>query len=290
MKLRNFTIGLGLLAAFYSADKGKNLIDGIKQSNFYSAPFSPLSFPYKKETVVLPIPEVMSLYTSCDQKTYNGKAFVPAKSTDEILNGVKRRRALENIWRMHFNEKAAKLNLESYTDITTSWTSPVNVSWVTNNYNGLRARARGRVELHRATDIFTKTGSKIYAPVNGVIVASSGNWTGSWTRRKGLHDVSGGLGAITGNGAILFGINNTIYFLMAHLKDVYVRAGDVVLKGDVIGTVWKTGNAMSPRVPGHLHLAYKKPGTECGIEGVLVSENPYPKLKETIASQLAQKN
>src|SRR3989344_1161028 len=290
MKLINFTIGLGLLAAFYSTDKVKNLIDDIGRSNFYSAPFSPLNFPYKRETIVLPIPEVMSLYTSCNQKIYNGKTHVLAKTPEEIAKGVEKRRNLENLWRMHFNEKVANLNLESYTDTTTHWFNPVDVSWVTDNYNGLRARAGGRVELHKATDIFTKTGSKIYAPTNGVIVASSGDWTGSWTRRKGLHDVNGGLGTITGNGVILFGINITVYFLMAHLKDVYVSAGDVVLKGDVVGTVGKTGNAMSPKVPGHLHISYKKQGTECGIEGVLVSENPYPKLKETIKLQLAQKN
>ena len=66
------------------------------------------------------------------------------------------------------------------------------------------------------------------------------------------------------------------YFLFSHLREgVLVRAGDVVPAGAPIGRVGHTGNAVRPRSGKHLHIAYKRPGIGCGIEGVLVSVDPF---------------
>ena len=89
------------------------------------------------------------------------------------------------------------------------------------------------------------------------------------------------MGALTGNGVVVFSPLDTSYFLMAHLKDVYVKTGDVISRRDAIGTVGNTGNAIYPWIDYHLHFAYKKQGMQCGIEGVLVPQNPYGKLKKS---------
>lgn len=290
--LRNLTYALSLATAAYFVPGTIKDINEIKQEYLFSAPFSALEFPYKKETIVLPIPELMSLYISCDQRIYTRRTFTYAKTPDEIKSGVTKRQRLEDLWRLHFQEKVAALRLQGHhIDTTQKWHNPIKgFSWFGNSFNDPRIREGRWREKHKAIDIFAEVGTQIYAPVSGVVIASADNWTGSWGRRKGLQYEEGGLGKLSGNGIVIFNPFDTSYHFLIHMKNVYALPGVIVSRGDTVGTIGVTGNAISPNVPKHLHFAYKKPGKECGIEDVLVSQNPYWDLKETMSMQLAQKN
>jgi murein DD-endopeptidase MepM/ murein hydrolase activator NlpD len=100
-------------------------------------------------------------------------------------------------------------------------------------------------------------------------------------RRQGLAYESGGLSRRAGNGIILFDPGSGGYHYLIHLqRGVLVRAGDVVRAGQTIGRVGHSGNASQPGHGKHLHYAFKLPGTACGVDGVLVSENPYPRVRD----------
>jgi murein DD-endopeptidase MepM/ murein hydrolase activator NlpD len=133
-------------------------------------------------------------------------------------------------------------------------------------------------------DIFTRRGSPIYAPVSGVIIASADDWEGSWGN---LKNATGGLGKLSGNGVILFNPFDISYYYLVHMDKVYAKAGDVVSRGDSIGTVGRTGNAASHYSRTHLHIAHKKSGIDCDIEGPLVAQNLFSRLMR--ARELAQK-
>jgi len=137
--------------------------------------------------------------------------------------------------------------------------------------------------------MFARIGTPIYAPVSGVIVASADDWKGSWNRRKGFQYDSGGLGELSGNGVLLFNPIHRNYFFMIHMKDGYVDAGDLVSRGETIGTVGNTGNAISPHVKSHLHFAVKAPGIACGKENVLIAQNSYNDLRQNRDTFLAKK-
>jgi murein DD-endopeptidase MepM/ murein hydrolase activator NlpD len=127
--------------------------------------------------------------------------------------------------------------------------------------------------------MFAPIGTFVYSPIDGVVLDSRDDWKGYWERKKGLVYEGGGFGMLSGNGVLLFQPSDTTYFFIIHMKDVFVKPGDLVYKGRVVGSVGKTGNASSPYTKPHIHISVKKTGVGCGVDGVLVSENPYSNLK-----------
>lgn len=86
---------------------------------------------------------------------------------------------------------------------------------------------------HEGIDIFAPRGRDVIAVADGTI------------RRVGLNNLGGKV--------IFLRVDNmpaSVYY--AHLDSQYVQSGDVVKKGDVIGAVGNTGNAIS--TPPHLHF------------------------------------
>jgi murein DD-endopeptidase MepM/ murein hydrolase activator NlpD len=245
-------------------------------SNFF---FPTISF-VTREQVVVPYFEFMNLYTDCNQKDYSGKKPTLKKTYREIITGVRKRRSLEDSWIRYFDEQKNILYLSMRDiDTTPNFKFPLKEGSFDNSFDYIRIREGRFIESHDAIDIFADTGSYIMSPISGVIVASGDNWKGSWTRRKGMEYLEGGLGKLSGNAFVVFDTENRSYYFMAHASEVYVKGGDIVSRGDPLGTVGKTGNAISPNVQSHLHIAYKMSGRGCGIDGVLVSQNPYPLLK-----------
>uniref|UniRef100_A0A2V0RA85 M23ase beta-sheet core domain-containing protein n=1 Tax=viral metagenome TaxID=1070528 RepID=A0A2V0RA85_9ZZZZ len=60
--------------------------------------------------------------------------------------------------------------------------------------------------------------------------------------------------------------SNAIYFFYAHLDVITVSSGDKVKKGDVIGKMGNTGNAIN--TPYHVHVEYRTtPWPSLGLEG-----------------------
>jgi murein DD-endopeptidase MepM/ murein hydrolase activator NlpD len=83
---------------------------------------------------------------------------------------------------------------------------------------------------HTGVDLTAPTGTKIYASGDGIVFKAG--------------DSDGGYGNIV---KINHGFGYTTFY--AHMKDIYVRPGQKVKRGDIIGTVGNTGLSTSP----HLH-------------------------------------
>ncbi len=103
---------------------------------------------------------------------------------------------------------------------------------------------------HKALDIYKGYGSNIYAANNGVVTSV----------RAGC--VSGNL-ACNGRGGNYVVINHNssnYYTVYMHLKEIRVKEGDVVSRGQVIATMGNTGNvipvptASAPYLGTHLHF------------------------------------
>lgn len=95
----------------------------------------------------------------------------------------------------------------------------------------------GGKRKHKGIDIFAKKGTPIVAITDGIIV-SSGN-----TPRGGKH-------------LWLQSVHHPWKAYYAHLDQQKARAGQIVKKGDIIGTVGNTGNAKY--TPSHLHFGIYK--------------------------------
>jgi len=231
--------------------------------------------PAVPDSLFPPAGDVVRLYTDCDESRWPygiEERFVP-KTPEEIVQGVERRRALEAAWREWYRQRAGDSLPPTTFD---RWAYPLAVRGrLLNNFANPREGS-----LHEALDIFVAEGTVVRSPVNGVVVAAGDNWRGGYTRRRGFYYEGDGLSRRAGNGGMIFDPASGEYVYLVHFQDsVLVRAGDVVRRGQPVGRVGHTGNAIYPGRGRHLHLAYKRPGTGCGVDGGLVAENPYRWLR-----------
>jgi murein DD-endopeptidase MepM/ murein hydrolase activator NlpD len=235
--------------------------------------------PAPADTLLFPPREsVVRLYTDCDESRWPWgleERFVP-KTPEEIGQGITRMRALEEGWRRHF---AARAGDSIAPTPLAAWTYPLAVRGrLLNNY--LNPREGGP---HDALDIFVpREGALVRTPVSGVVVASGDDWRGGWSRaRADVWYEGGGLSRRAGNGLIIFDVASGGYVYFSHLAPgLLVGTGDVVRAGQSVGRVGHSGNASRPGHGRHIHFAFKRPGTGCGFDGVLVSENPYPQVRD----------
>jgi len=230
----------------------------------------------KRKLASLPVDEMMRLYIDCNHKTYFTDFFEYTKTPKEISQGASKRKNLEAFLRDYFNEEKTRENFER--DSEEIYDPLGGRGNFQNSFDYPRIRLNRWEERHEGIDIFAKLGSKIYAPVSGVVVASSDDWVGHWDRKKGLVHEGGGLSSLSGNGVLLFSPKDTSYYFMIHMDEVYVNTGDVISQGTVLGNVGESGNPFSPYSQPHLHLAWKKPGFSCNVENALVAQNPYQNL------------
>ncbi|HEX2533753.1 MAG TPA: M23 family metallopeptidase [Chitinophagaceae bacterium] len=120
----------------------------------------------------------------------------------------------------------------------------------------------GGSRSHEGIDIFAKKGTPVVAVADGFII--------------GVRE--GGLG---GKVVWLRPADKSIHVYYAHLDEQLVKEGQVVKKGDVLGTVGNTGNART--TPAHLHFGVYVNGT---------AVDPLPFVDRTIktAPALASRN
>ena len=235
----------------------------------------PIRVPTADTSLFITREELIRLYTDCDEDRWPWGAeetFV-TKTEEELRAGVAKRRGLENRWRAYFAARAG----DSVTPTPDSaWIYALAVRGrLLNNFNNPREGGP-----HEALDMFVREGTEIRAPVSGVVIAAGDDWTGSWRRRVGLVYESGGLSRRAGNGVVIFDPAQGAYFYFAHLQPgILVRTGDIARAGQVLGRVGHTGNAAQPGHGRHLHFAYKRAGEECGVDGVLVSIDPYQLMR-----------
>ena len=103
---------------------------------------------------------------------------------------------------------------------------------------------------HKALDIFKGYGTNIYAANNGVVtMVKAGCIAGNLA--------CNGRG---GNYVVIKHNSSNYYTVYMHLKDIHVKVGDNVSKGQVIASLGNTGNvipvptAVSPYLGTHLHF------------------------------------
>ena len=129
----------------------------------------------------------------------------------------------------------------------------------------------GGKRKHKGIDIFAKKGTPVVAVTDGIIV-SSGN-----TPRGGKH-------------LWLQSMHHPWKAYYAHLDQQKAKPGQIVKKGDVIGTVGNTGNAKY--TPSHLHFGIYKWWSGAVDPLPLVKNSPKISLPQTTpkaGSQIANK-
>ena len=92
--------------------------------------------------------------------------------------------------------------------------------------------------IHTGLDLAISTGTPVYCCDEGRVIFAGWNRNGYGNLIKVDH----------GNGY------QTWY---AHLSKIYVKNGEIVAKGEIIGAVGNTGNSTGP----HLHLEIRKNGS-----------------------------
>ncbi len=106
--------------------------------------------------------------------------------------------------------------------------SPVNGGFITSSFGWRKDPFTGRYKMHEGIDISAPYGTPVYATAKGRVVYAG---------------FKGGYGLVVeidhGNGTI------TRY---AHLSKILVRAGQKVVRGDIIGRVGNTGRSTGPHV------------------------------------------
>ncbi len=111
----------------------------------------------------------------------------------------------------------------------------------------------GKGSFHAGVDLTAPYGTPVVAAADG-IVATTG-WQGRYGKRVELLHARNGLSS-----------------RYAHLADAYVRPGQVIRRGEVIGRVGRSGRVTSP----HLHYEVRYRGTPV---------NPYRYLKRSTQQQ-----
>ena len=126
------------------------------------------------------------------------------------------------------------------------WIWPTDSNYTITSYYGYRW---GR--MHDAIDISGPGyGSNIYAVNNGVVVTTKGGCSPGYTACNGR----------AGNYVVIKHNRDNYYTIYMHLKSINVSVGNIVSRGQVIGTMGNTGNVVpvptssNPYAGTHLHF------------------------------------
>lgn len=167
------------------------------------------------------VDEVAVLNVDYNTIIYNNANVIPTNSVISSDNGI------QNV------NKVVSSN---------SWTWPTDQNYTITTYYS---------SAHKAIDIYSYTGngSNIYAANNGTVSMVMGGCS------------VGDLGCNgRGGNYVVINHHNNYYTVYMHLKEIRVRVGDVVSRGQVIATMGNTGNvipvptASSPYLGTHLHF------------------------------------
>ncbi|MCC6137371.1 MAG: M23 family metallopeptidase [Bdellovibrionaceae bacterium] len=116
--------------------------------------------------------------------------------------------------------------------------------WVSSNFGSRLSPFSGDISQHRGLDIAADMGTPIRAPATGIVTSST---------------VDAGYGKV-----ITIDHGHGIVTRYGHCSQMYVKAGQRVRRGDVIGAVGNTGRSTGP----HLHY-------EVRLQGVPVNPERY---------------
>ncbi len=106
----------------------------------------------------------------------------------------------------------------------------------------------GKRAFHEGIDISARRGTPIVAPADGIVTISG--------KTKGYGNF------------VVINHQNNIETRYGHLRDVFVKKGQIVKRGDVIGTVGNTGRSTGP----HLHFEIRVNGKTVNPRDYIISE------------------
>ncbi len=97
-----------------------------------------------------------------------------------------------------------------------------------------------------------QAGPPIPAISGGIVVAAAGDWKGGAGPQAWA---GGGLSPAAGNGLVIYDPDTRRYFSYFHFRSIALACGDLVARGQILGTGGNTGmNARRPDHGGHVHL------------------------------------
>jgi murein DD-endopeptidase MepM/ murein hydrolase activator NlpD len=140
-------------------------------------------------------------------------------------------------------------------------------------YNHERVEADGKIQrLHDGIDIYGQEGEPLVAPFSGNVIDPRDRWP-PWE-----SDRYGNTVAIVSDDPLTAGYTA----ILVHLDRKFVKPGDHVTQGQVVGTLGRTGNAEMQSIHAHLHFELRAPflldWTSLGEDRTVDAFNPYPSL------------
>lgn len=141
------------------------------------------------------------------------------------------------------------------------------------DYNHARANDEGLTHrLHDGTDIYASEGEPLVATFSGTVIDAASRWQPWEPDRYGntiviVSDEPGTAGYMS---------------MYVHCDRVWVEPGTHVSRGQVVGTLGRTGNAETQSVRAHLHFELRAPflldWSPIGESRAIDAFNPYPSL------------
>jgi murein DD-endopeptidase MepM/ murein hydrolase activator NlpD len=185
------------------------------------------------------------VFSDKDDEAGPGPFPIGKKTADELQRGLLLKDSLDSQYQQLFSL--------SNLPVSNDWASLVAGSYTI-------PKGTFNKEHHRALDVFTKEGTLVKAPFNGVVVASGDEWEGSFSKGVIKTWNERGLSPRAGNAVVLYNPADSGYLFLSHFQQgLLVQAGDMVQKGDSLGFVGHSGSASIKGHGNHVHASYKLP-------------------------------
>lgn len=141
------------------------------------------------------------------------------------------------------------------------------------DYNHARVDDDGLTHrLHDGTDIYATEGDPLIAAFSGTVIEARSRWQPWESERYGKTIVIVSDEPASAGYAAIY----------VHCDRVWVEPGNHVSRGQVIGTVGRTGNADAQSIRAHLHFELRAPflldWSPLGEKRAIDAFNPYPSL------------
>lgn len=146
-----------------------------------------------------------------------------------------------NVTSVSNNTSSATPTPVSNSSVSDTWAWPTDSGYTITTYYSAS---------HKALDIFKGYATNIYAANNGVVTMIKAGCTPGDLSCNGKG----------GNYVVIRHGTSNYYTVYMHLKDIHVKVGDAVSKGQVIASMGNTGNvipvptSVSPYLGTHLHF------------------------------------
>ena len=150
-------------------------------------------------------------------------------SEKELIKSIKQSEYL-------LSKQKRSLNKYSKFKLAPLYQSPVKSGYISSRYGMRTDPITGKRTFHKGLDIASKIGEKIYTIGSGFVTFAG--------RKKGYGNV------------IEIQHSDSLKSRYAHLNRLFVKKGDVILKGKKIATMGNTGRVTGP----HLHIEIWKKG------------------------------